>query len=124
MEILEAYDLVGTLRGAAELVGCDHKTVAHYVQEREAAGGDWRRKGRPRPRTNAYDDKIAELVERSEGKVRADKVHERLVAMGYQGSERTTRRAVARANARDHANLPRSDHRNSPGMSAGTAPAA
>ena len=28
MEILEAFDLVGTLRGAAELVGCDHKTVA------------------------------------------------------------------------------------------------
>jgi hypothetical protein len=32
MEILEAYDLVGTLRGAAELAGCDHKTVAHYVE--------------------------------------------------------------------------------------------
>src|SRR5665811_1723881 len=31
MEILEAYDLVGTLRGAAELAGCDHHTVAHYV---------------------------------------------------------------------------------------------
>ena len=31
MEILEAFDLVGTLRGAAELVGCDHKTVGHYV---------------------------------------------------------------------------------------------
>jgi hypothetical protein len=43
MEILEAYDLVGTLRGAAELAGCDHETVAHYVEEREAAGGDWRR---------------------------------------------------------------------------------
>lgn len=24
MEILEAFDLVGTLRGAAELAGCDH----------------------------------------------------------------------------------------------------
>jgi len=31
MEILEAFDLVGTLRGAAEPTGCDHKTVAHYV---------------------------------------------------------------------------------------------
>ena len=29
MEILEAFDLAGTLRGAAELAGCDHKTVAH-----------------------------------------------------------------------------------------------
>lgn len=38
-------------------------------------------------------------MERSQGKVRADKVHERLAAMGYLGSERTTRRAVARAKA-------------------------
>lgn len=99
MEILEAFDLVGTLRGAAELVGCDHKTIAHYVEEREAAGGDWRRGPRPRPCTDAHAEKIAELVERSQGKVRADKVHERLEAMGYLGSERTTRRAVARAKA-------------------------
>lgn len=97
MEILEAYDLVGTLRGAAQLAGCDHKTVAHYVAEREAGGGDWRRAQRPCPRVDAYAEKVAELVERSHGKVRADKVHERLVEMGYEGSERTTRRAVARA---------------------------
>jgi transposase len=100
MEILEAYDLVGTLRGAANLVGVDHKTVGHYVAEREAAGGEWRRKERERPRSSPFDEKIAEWVERSQGKVRADKVHERLVAMGYEGSERTTRRAVARAKAR------------------------
>jgi transposase len=99
MEILEAYDLVGTLRGAALLAGCDHKTVAHYVAEREAGGGDWRRKQRPCPRVDAYAEKVAELVERSDGRVRADKVHERLVEMGYGGSERTTRRAVARAKA-------------------------
>ncbi len=30
MEILEAFDLAGSLRGAAELAGCDHKTVAHW----------------------------------------------------------------------------------------------
>jgi len=99
MEILEAFDLVGTLRGAAELVGCDHKTVGHYVEQRETAGGDWRRKRRSCPRTVDYEDKITELVERSEGKMRADKVHERLEAMGYEGSPRTTRRAVARAKA-------------------------
>ena len=39
MEILEAFDLTGTLRGAAQLVGCDHKTVAHWVRAREEAGG-------------------------------------------------------------------------------------
>lgn len=30
MEILEAYDLAGTLRGAVVLAGCDHKTVAYW----------------------------------------------------------------------------------------------
>ena len=39
MEILEAYDLTGSLRGAAGLAGCDHKTVARLVAAREAAGG-------------------------------------------------------------------------------------
>jgi hypothetical protein len=41
--------------------------------------------------------KIEELVERSNGRVRADVVHERLLAMGFDGGERTTRRAVAAA---------------------------
>ena len=38
---------------------------------------------------------IVEWIERSNGRVRADVVHDKLVAMGYQGSERTTRRVVA-----------------------------
>ena len=51
MEILEAFDLAGTLRGAAELAGCDHKTVAHWVAAREAAGAAACRSGvRARPR--------------------------------------------------------------------------
>ena len=39
-------------------------------------------------------------MDRSEGKVRADIVHERLAVMGFGGIERTTRRAVAAAKAR------------------------
>ena len=35
MEILEAYDLTGSLRDAAELAGCSHHTVARYVAARE-----------------------------------------------------------------------------------------
>ena len=35
MNILEAYDLTGSLRDAAELAGCSHHTVARYVAERE-----------------------------------------------------------------------------------------
>jgi transposase len=97
MEILEAFDLTGSLRGAAELAGCDHKTVAHWVAARDAAGGGLPAAPRPRAMVDRFAGKIEELVERSRGKVRADKAHETLVAMGYLGSERTTRRAVADA---------------------------
>ena len=34
MEILEAYDLTGSYRAAAKLVGCDHHTVRRYVELR------------------------------------------------------------------------------------------
>jgi transposase len=100
MEILEAFDLTGTLRGAAELAGCDHKTVGHWVRAREEAGGGLPVSVRLRPRVDAFAEKIEEWVDRSRGRVRADVCHERLVAMGYQGSERTTRRAVAEAKRR------------------------
>ncbi len=97
MEILEAFDLTGTLRGAAALAGCDHKTVAHWVRARDEAGGGLAGSVRPRPAVDPFAEKIEEWVDRSRGKIRADRVHERLVAMGYVGSERTTRRAVAAA---------------------------
>ena len=42
MEILEAFDATGSLRAAAELAGCDHKTVGHWVRAREDAGGGCR----------------------------------------------------------------------------------
>ena len=97
MEILEAFDLAGTLRGAAELAGCDHKTVAHWVAARDAAGGGLPVATRARPLVDPFVVKIEEWVDRSRGKIRADRAHEKLVAMGYMGSERTTRRAVAQA---------------------------
>src|ERR687892_227304 len=100
MEILEAFDLTGTLRGAAELAGCDHKTVARWVRARDEAGGGLPVAVRPRPRVDAFAEKIEEWVDRSRGRIRADVAHQRLLAMGYLGSERTTRRAVAAAKRR------------------------
>lgn len=99
MEILEAYDLAGTLRGAAVLAGCDHKTVAHWVRQRELAGGIAPTQ-RERPAVGDFAGKIEELVDRSHGRIRADVAHGKLVALGYEGSERTTRRWVADAKRR------------------------
>lgn len=100
MEIFEAFDLTDCAHSAAELVGVDAKTVAHYVAIRDAGANPFSRETRPKL-IDPYLDKIEELVERSHGKVRADVVHRRhLVPMGFAGDERTTRRAVAAAKSR------------------------
>jgi hypothetical protein len=99
MEILAAFDLTGSLRDAAELAGCSHHTVARYVAAREKGRVPG---GPPERRAGVIDpflEKLEELVERSHGKIRADVAHEKITAMGYAGSERTTRRAVARLKA-------------------------
>jgi transposase len=94
MEILEAYDLTGSFRDAGELAGCSHHTVAAHVVARDAGRVLGRAVTRPQL-IDEYLAKIEEWVEHSSGKVRADKAHRKLVAVGYLGSERTTRRAVA-----------------------------
>jgi hypothetical protein len=88
------------LRAAAVLAGCDHKTVARLVAARDAAGGGLPERARRRPLVDPFAAKIDELVGRSRAQIRADKAHGVLVAMGYGGSYRTTRRAVAEAKAR------------------------
>jgi hypothetical protein len=102
MEILEAYDLTGSLRGAAALAGCDHKTVARLVAAHEEDGGGLpRRAARPAlVMVEPFAGKVAELVDHSHAHIRADKAHGVLVAMGYEGSYRTTRRTVAEAKRR------------------------
>ncbi|MCI0686911.1 MAG: IS21 family transposase [Sporichthyaceae bacterium] len=96
MEILEAYDLTGGLRAAAQLAGCDHKTVAHYVALRDAGASLDQRVRRPMA-IDPFLDKVEEWVDRSNGHIRADVVHDKLAAMGFTGSDRSTRRAVSRA---------------------------
>jgi len=99
VEILEAFDLTRCPHSAAALVGCDEKTVARYVGVREAGGDPFA----PAVRgsiVDAFLEKVEEWVDRSEGKIRADAAHSKLAAMGFAGSERTTRRAVAEAKQR------------------------
>jgi transposase len=99
MEILEAFDVTGVAHSAASLCEADPKTVRRYAQARDLG----RPLDVPAPRPKLIDsflEKIEEWVDKSKGKVRADIAHDRLVAMGFTGTERTTRRAVAAAKAR------------------------
>jgi transposase len=98
MEIFEAFDLTGTAWSAAQLTGCDAKTVARYVAVREAGGDPLARAVRPRL-IDGFMPKIEELVDRSKGKIRADVAYRKITAMGYRGSERSVRRAVAEVKA-------------------------
>jgi len=95
MEVLEAFDLTRSYRAAAQLTGVDHHTVARLVAAR-ALGGVATDPGLRPGVAEPYAEKIVEWIERSNGKVRADVVHDKLLAMGYVGSERTTRRVVSR----------------------------
>jgi hypothetical protein len=93
MNMLEAFDLTGSLRDASELSGVSHHTVARYVAARESGVAD---AGVVRPMLiDEFLPKVEEWVERSNGKVRADVAYDKLLALGFTGSERTTRRAVA-----------------------------
>jgi hypothetical protein len=94
MEIFEAFDLTGTAWSAARLAGCDAKTVVRYVAVREAGGDPLARTARPKM-IDAFMPKVEELADRSKGKIRADVAHRKIAAMGYRGSERSARRAVA-----------------------------
>lgn len=97
MQILQVYDQTLSFRETARVCGCSPSTVIAKVQDREAGLHD-----RPitRKRTSIVDpyrDKIAEMVSDSSGKVRARVVHRTIAGMGFAGSRRTTRTAVAAA---------------------------
>jgi transposase len=99
-EILEMFDLTGTYRAAGELAGCSPNTVAEWVARRER--GELGELAEPVRRERLLDEflpKIEEWVDRSNGRIRADKCHEKLEVLGYTGSDRTVRRAVAEVKA-------------------------
>jgi len=73
----------------------DHHTVRRYVAARAAGLDPTALPATPRERvTDPFVDKIWEWIDRSQGRIRGDRVHAKLAALGYQGSERTTRRVV------------------------------
>lgn len=99
MEVLELFDLTRSASATAELAGVDPRTVRRAVAARAAGIDPVPTPDRDRV-TDPYADKIEEWVDKSNAKIRGDVVHRRLLAMGYSGSERTTRRIVAQMKKR------------------------
>ena len=99
-EILAAFDLTRSLRAASELAGCSPNTVKDWVEKRDQGVlGELVAPVRRDRLVDPFLDKIEEWVDQSRGRVRADVCFDKLVALGYAGSDRTARRAVAEAKA-------------------------
>ena len=96
MDIISAYQQVGSYRAAAELCGTTHRTVKKVVDKFEAGDA-------PPPRVerahnyDAVADLVAERVKKSQGRMSAKRMLPIARAAGYQGSPRNFRRLVAEA---------------------------
>lgn len=96
MDIIAAYQEVGSFRGAAEICGTNHHTVKRVVE--------WAEAGQPVPvrrrRGHNYDP-VAELVAgkvaKTHGRISAKRLLPAARAAGYAGSARNFRRLVAAA---------------------------
>ena len=101
MDIISAYQQLGSYRAAADACGTTHRTVKKVVDKFDAdqAGVP------PQPRverTHNYDvvtDLVAERVEKSQARISAKRLLPIARAAGYEGSGRNFRRVVAEAKA-------------------------
>jgi transposase len=95
MNIIDAFQQLGSYRAAARLCGTTDKTVKRTV-ERQQAGGPWRRRPRLMSKnTEAVMSVIWERVRGTDGQISAKRLLPRARAAGYQGSARNFRRAVS-----------------------------
>lgn len=92
MNMIDAYQELGSYRAAAQLCGTTDKTVRRAV-ERQQAGGPWTRRARARRKnTDAVAEVIAQRVRETDGRISAKRLLPVARAAGYQGSARNFRR--------------------------------
>ena len=97
MDIIAAYQQVGSFRGAAGLCGTTHKTVKRVVDAHQAAAGGEPPAARS-ARARNFDqvaDLVAQKVKVTEARISAKRLLPVARAAGYQGSARNFRRLVA-----------------------------
>jgi transposase len=97
MDIVHAYETVGTYRGAAALCGTTHKTVRRVLERRTREQTGRRRSHEPL--AAAVTSVIAERVRQSDGRISAKRLLKTVEAAGYAGSLRSLQRAVKAAKA-------------------------
>ncbi len=86
MDIVAAYEEVGTYRGAAGLCGTTHKTVKRVIEARQRGDLDAERAPRAVGRnTDCVADLVAEAVRRTDGRISAKRLLPKARAAGYTG---------------------------------------
>jgi transposase len=101
MDIISAYQQLGSYRAAADACGTTHRTVKKIVANFEADQAGVAPQSRPE-RTHNYDavaEMVAERVEKSNARISAKRLLPIARAAGYEGSGRNFRRLVADAKA-------------------------
>jgi transposase len=93
LDIITAYNLVGTYRGAADICGTTHRTVKNVVARH--AAGDARPAKAPRPANYEGVRDVVATGDSAEGRISAERLLPTARAAGYTGSARNFRRLVA-----------------------------
>ena len=96
LNILNAYQELGSYRAAAALCGTTHKTVRRVVERRTQPASE--QPARPR-KTDPHRGLITDKVRATDGRISAKRLLPLCRAAGYDGSARSLRRAVAEAKA-------------------------
>lgn len=100
MDIVAAYEQVGSYRGAAALCGTTHKTVRRVIEANRAGVPVDASRQRSVPLiTDGVAEVIREKVKATDGRITAKRLLPVAQAAGYTGSARSLRRAVARVKA-------------------------
>lgn len=100
MDIVAAYEQVGTYRAAAALCGTTHKTVRRVIEANEAGEVPQRPRRAGPLNTDVVRDLITDKVRATDGRISAKRLLPTARAAGYVGSARNFRRAVAEAKKR------------------------
>jgi transposase len=96
MQIIAAFNEVGTYRGAAAMCGCDPKTVKRAL-ERPVAGETPVRRAERGHNYDVVGDVVAKRVASTKARISAKRLLPEARAAGYSGSARNFRRLVAKA---------------------------
>jgi hypothetical protein len=94
LDIIAAYRLAGTYRGAAAMCGTTHKTVKRVVERSLSGGTRPARKQRER-NFDTVEGLVAGRVKETKGRISANRLLPAARAAGYEGSPRNFRRLVA-----------------------------